>query len=147
MRALASRPSLGRVGLAERADDKVGTYSMGMRQRLGVAACLLGDPELLLLDEPMNGLDPAGIHEMRALIGSLVDEGRTVMLSSHLLDEVERTCDVVAIVDRGQVVRQGSIDELVRSAGAAALYVDCDEPAKAKELIDDARVARRRSAH
>jgi ABC-2 type transport system ATP-binding protein len=134
-------PSLGRVGLAERADDKVGTYSMGMRQRLGVAACLLGDPELLLLDEPMNGLDPAGIHEMRALIGSLVDEGRTVMLSSQLLDEVERTCDAVAIVDRGQVVRQGSIDELVRSAGSAALYVDCDEPAKAKELIDDARVA------
>ena len=84
-------PSLARVGLAERADDKVGSYSMGMRQRLGVASCLLGDPELLILDEPMNGLDPAGMHEMRAMIASLVGEGRTIMLSSHLLDEVERT--------------------------------------------------------
>ena len=79
---------------------------MGMRQRLGVASCLLGDPELLILDEPMNGLDPAGMHEMREMILSFVDEGRTVMLSSHLLDEVERTCDAVAIVDRGRVVRQ-----------------------------------------
>src|SRR5271165_3442338 len=92
-------PSLQRVGLVERADDKVSSYSMGMRQRLGVAACLLADPELLILDEPMNGLDPAGMHEMREMIESLVDEGRTMMLSSHLLDEVERTCDAVAIVD------------------------------------------------
>ena len=74
-------PSLARVGLADRAGDKVASYSMGMRQRLGVAACLLGDPELLILDEPMNGLDPAGIHEMRAMIASLADEGRTVVLS------------------------------------------------------------------
>ena len=110
--------SLARVGLTERADDKVASYSMGMRQRLGVAACLLGDPELLILDEPMNGLDPAGMHEMRTMIRSLVDEGRTVMLSSHLLDEVERTCDAVAIVNRGRVIRQGPIDELVRTAGA-----------------------------
>jgi ABC-2 type transport system ATP-binding protein len=102
-------PSLTRVGLADRAGDKVASYSMGMRQRLGVAACLLGDPELLILDEPMNGLDPAGMHEMRAMIESLRDEGRTVMLSSHLLDEIERTCDAVAIVDRGRVIRQGSI--------------------------------------
>ena len=93
--------SLARVGLTERAGDKVASYSMGMRQRLGVAACLLGDPELLILDEPMNGLDPAGMHEMRTMIRSLVDEGRTVMLSSHLLDEVERTCDAVAIVTAG----------------------------------------------
>ena len=104
--------SLARVGLGERADDKVASYSMGMRQRLGVAACLLGDPDLLILDEPMNGLDPAGMHQMRAMIRSLVGEGRTVMLSSHLLDEVERTCDAVAIVDRGRVIRQGPIDEL-----------------------------------
>jgi ABC-2 type transport system ATP-binding protein len=133
-------PSLGRVGLAARADHAVGTYSMGMRQRLGVAACLLGDPELLLLDEPMNGLDPAGMYEMRAMIAGLVDEGRTVMLSSHLLDEIERTCDAVAIVDHGQVVRQGPIEELVRSAGVGAVYVDCDEPSRAKQLIDDAHV-------
>ncbi len=72
-----------------------------MRQRLGVARCLLGDPELLILDEPLNGLDPAGILELRRLIRELVDEGRTVLLSSHLLDEVEKTCDVAAIVDRG----------------------------------------------
>src|SRR5262249_7565200 len=91
-------PALERVGLRERADDRVAAYSMGMRQRLGVAACLLGDPELLILDEPMNGLDPAGMHEMRSMIRDLVDEGRTVMLSSHLLAEVERTCDAVAIV-------------------------------------------------
>ena len=75
---------------------------MGMRQRLGVAACLLGNPELLILDEPMNGLDPAGMRDMREMILSLVEEGRTVVLSSHLLDEVERTCDAVAIVDRGR---------------------------------------------
>ena len=100
-------PSLARVGLAERADHKVASYSMGMRQRLGVASCLLGDPELLILDEPMNGLDPAGMQEMRTLIAGFVGEGRTVVLSSHLLDEVQRTCDAVAIVDRGRVIRQG----------------------------------------
>ena len=91
-------------------------YSMGMRQRLGVAACLLGDPQLLILDEPMNGLDPAGMHEMRDMIRSLVAEGRTVVLSSHLLDEVERTCDAVAIVDRGKVIRQGPISQLLSGA-------------------------------
>jgi ABC-2 type transport system ATP-binding protein len=128
--------SLARVGLTERADDKVASYSMGMRQRLGVAACLLGDPELLILDEPMNGLDPAGMHEMRAMIRSLVDEGRTVMLSSHLLDEVERTCDAVAIVDRGRVIRQGPIDELVRTAGARIVRLDCSDPAAAGRLLE-----------
>ena len=133
--------SLDRVGLAQRAGDKVASYSMGMRQRLGVAACLLGDPELLILDEPMNGLDPAGMHEMRAMITSLVDEGRTVVLSSHLLDEVERTCDAVAIVDRGRVIRQGTIDELTRGAGAVVVQVDCAEPTRAGQLIDHAGIA------
>jgi ABC-2 type transport system ATP-binding protein len=134
-------PSLARVGLTDRAGDKVATYSMGMRQRLGVAACLLADPDLLMLDEPMNGLDPAGMHEMRAMIASLADEGRTVMLSSHLLDEVQRTCDAVAIVDHGRVIRQGPIDELIRGAGALVVEVDCAEPARAKQLIDDAGIA------
>ena len=130
-------PSLARVGLTDRAADKVSSYSMGMRQRLGVAACLLGDPELLILDEPMNGLDPAGMHEMRAMITSLADEGRTVVLSSHLLDEIERTCDAVAIVDHGRVIRQGSIDELIHGAGTAVVQIDCAEPARAAQLIND----------
>jgi ABC-2 type transport system ATP-binding protein len=134
-------PSLARVGLADRADEKISAYSMGMRQRLGVAACLLGDPELLVLDEPMNGLDPAGMHEMRAMIGSLAVEGRTVMLSSHLLDEVERTCDAVAIVDHGRVVRQGPIGELTRGSGASVVEVDCAEPARAARLIEEAGIA------
>ena len=94
--------ALDRVGLRKRADDRVAKYSMGMRQRLGIAACLIAEPELLILDEPMNGLDPAGMLELRGLIRSLVAEGRTVVLSSHLLDEVEKTCDAVAIVDRGK---------------------------------------------
>ncbi|MBV9794923.1 MAG: ABC transporter ATP-binding protein [Actinobacteria bacterium] len=134
-------PSLNRVGLADRADDKVATYSLGMRQRLGVASCLLGDPELLILDEPMNGLDPAGMHEMRTMIASLAGEGRTVVLSSHLLDEVERTCDAVAIVDHGRVIRQGPIDELIGSAGGMVVQVDCAEPARAARLINEAGIA------
>jgi ABC-2 type transport system ATP-binding protein len=133
--------SLARVGLTEFADDKVDTYSMGMRQRLGVAACLLGDPELLILDEPMNGLDPAGMHEMREMITSLAAEGRTVVLSSHLLDEVERTCDAVAIVDHGRVVRQGPIDDLIRGAGTSVTEIDCADPAAAKRVIDEAGIA------
>jgi ABC-2 type transport system ATP-binding protein len=127
-------PSLERVGILHRADDKVSKYSMGMRQRLGVAACLLGDPQLLILDEPMNGLDPAGMREMRDMILSLVSEGRTVVLSSHLLDEVERTCDAVAIVDHGHVIRQGSITELLQGA-SLALEVDCSDPDGAAELL------------
>jgi ABC-2 type transport system ATP-binding protein len=127
-------PSLERVGMLLRANDKVSKYSMGMRQRLGVAACLIGDPQLLILDEPMNGLDPAGIHEMRDMIRSLVDEGRTVVLSSHLLDEVERTCDAVAIVDRGSVIQQGSISDLLAGA-ATTLQVDCSEPDRAQALL------------
>jgi ABC-2 type transport system ATP-binding protein len=123
-----------RTGLTQRADDKVSAYSMGMRQRLGLAACLLADPQLLILDEPMNGLDPAGMREMRDMLRSLVDEGRTVMLSSHLLDEVERTCDAVAIVDHGQVIRQGPIDELT-GAGGAAVEVRCSDPPAAARAL------------
>ena len=127
-------PALERVGMTQRADDKVSKYSMGMRQRLGVATCLLGDPKLLILDEPMNGLDPAGMHDMRLMISALVAEGRTVMLSSHLLDEVERTCDAVAIVDRGSVIRQGSISELL-SGASAVLQVECSDDDKANTVL------------
>ncbi len=132
-------PSLERVGLAHRADDRVAKYSMGMRQRLGVAACLLADPQLLILDEPMNGLDPAGMHEMRDMIVSLVAEGRTIVLSSHLLDEVERTCDAVAIVDRGNVIRQGPISELLAGA-SIALQVECSEPDRARALLEGTNI-------
>ena len=126
--------ALARVGLAPRADEKVRAYSLGMRQRLGVARCLLSDPELLILDEPMNGLDPAGILEFRRLIRELVGEGRTVLLSSHLLDEVEKTCDVAAIVDQGRVVAQGTIHELVRG-GPRAIDIVCHSPAEAARLL------------
>ncbi|CAG4920039.1 unnamed protein product, partial [Acidithrix sp. C25] len=104
--------SLERVGLGERSKDKVKSYSLGMRQRLGIARCLLTDPELLILDEPMNGLDPAGIMEFRLLIRAFVGEGRTVVISSHLLDEIEKTCDAVSIVDQGQIIRQGNLSEM-----------------------------------
>ena len=127
-------PSLERVGMLHRADDKVSKYSMGMRQRLGVAACLIGDPQLLILDEPMNGLDPAGMQDMRDMILSLVAEGRTVVLSSHLLDEVERTCDAVAIVDRGKVIRQGAIADLL-AGSSFVVEVECSEPSRAGELL------------
>jgi len=132
-------PALERVGLSQRKDDRVSKYSMGMRQRLGVAACLLGDPQLLILDEPMNGLDPAGMHDMREMIRSFVDEGRTVVLSSHLLDEVERSCDAVAIVDRGHVIRQGPISELL-SGTDVEVEIDCSAPEAARQLLALARL-------
>jgi ABC-2 type transport system ATP-binding protein len=126
-------PALARVGLSERAGDKVKSYSMGMRQRLGVARCLLADPLLLILDEPTNGLDPGGIQEFREMIRAMVEEeGRTVFISSHLLDEVEKTCDAAAIVDRGKVVTQGAMAELA-SGGAARheLIIGVDDPERA----------------
>jgi ABC-2 type transport system ATP-binding protein len=127
-------PALERVGLGGRGDDRVGSYSLGMRQRLGIAACLLADPELLILDEPMNGLDPAGMLEFRGMIRDFVEEGRTVVLSSHLLDEVEKTCDTVAIVDHGRVVVQGSIAELALQ-GERRLIVATGDDQRARPLL------------
>jgi ABC-2 type transport system ATP-binding protein len=127
--------ALERVGLAGRADDRVKSYSLGMRQRLGVARCLLADPELLILDEPMNGLDPAGIHEFRQMVREFVSEGRTVFLSSHLLDEIERTCDLVAVIDGGRVVEQGAIGSVGRELGATVLNLGCDRPADAGVML------------
>jgi ABC-2 type transport system ATP-binding protein len=125
---------LQRVGLAARADERVSGYSLGMRQRLGIARCLLNDPLLLILDEPMNGLDPAGMQEVRVLIRSFVDEGRTVLISSHLLDEVEKTCDMCPIIDRGRLIRQGSIEELRGGAGTQVV-IECDDSQKARRLM------------
>jgi ABC-2 type transport system ATP-binding protein len=126
--------ALARVGLSTRADDRVKMYSLGMRQRLGIARCLLADPELLILDEPMNGLDPAGIGELRELIRALVDEGRTVLLSSHLLDEVQRTCDAAAIIDDGRVIAQGTLDELT-AGGPRAIDIACTHRDQAALLL------------
>ncbi len=119
--------SLATVGLAERADEKVNSYSLGMRQRLGLAAALLKDPALLVLDEPVNGLDPAGIREIRQLLRRLGAEGRTVFLSSHLLTEVEQTCERVAIIDRGRLVLSGRVDEVLAAAARPSMLVGLDD--------------------
>ena len=112
--------ALDTVDLADRAKDKVGGYSHGMRQRLGIAGALLRAPRLLLLDEPTTGLDPAGMRDMRLLIRRLADQGMTVLLSSHLMAEVEELCDRVAIVGAGRVLYEGALGELI--AGTAGRY-------------------------
>jgi ABC-2 type transport system ATP-binding protein len=128
--------ALDRVGLINRAGERVKSYSLGMRQRLGVARALLADPDLLILDEPSNGLDPAGIAEFRQLIRSLAaDEGRTVFLSSHLLSEVEKVCDRAAIIDRGKVLEHGTIEELA-GGQTGQLTIGCDDPTAALEVLD-----------
>lgn len=101
------------VDLARAADRRVGTYSLGMRQRLGLAGALLGEPELLILDEPANGLDPAGVHWLRSFMRRFADEGGTVLISSHVLAEVAQTVDQVIIIDRGRLAAIGALDELV----------------------------------
>jgi ABC-2 type transport system ATP-binding protein len=117
---------LGRVGLGDRAGDRVKTYSLGMRQRLGLAAALLKDPELLILDEPANGLDPAGIVEIRQLLRQLADEGRTVFVSSHQLAEIEQTCDRVAILSRGRLVTDGPVAEVLARSATASVVIKVD---------------------
>ncbi len=105
------------VELRDRAKDRVGGYSHGMRQRLGIAAALLRDPQMLLLDEPTTGLDPAGMRDMRELIKRLAGEGITILLSSHILAEVEDLCNRVAIIRKGKIIYEGRLDELLESAG------------------------------
>jgi ABC-2 type transport system ATP-binding protein len=114
---------LERVGLGERADDPVRGYSLGMRQRLGIGIALLKDPQLLILDEPANGLDPAGIKEVRELLRGLGAEGRTVFVSSHLLSEVQQTCDRVAVLARGRCVAAGPVDDVLAAGGSQGLIV------------------------
>ena len=125
---------LDRVGLTAAADRRAKTFSMGMRQRLALGAALLTRPELLILDEPTNGLDPAGIHEMRTLIRDLVDkEGVTIILSSHLLDEVQKVCDRVAFINRGNLVSEGKVSDLV--AGQGGLFLRASPMAKAMAVL------------
>ncbi|MEX0650875.1 MAG: ABC transporter ATP-binding protein [Actinomycetota bacterium] len=115
--------SLERVDLADRAGDLVKNYSLGMKQRLGIAAALLKDPAVLLLDEPANGLDPAGIVDVRRLLRSLGAEGRTVFVSSHILSEIQQTADRVAIVARGRLVASGPVSEVLASRRGEGLVV------------------------
>jgi ABC-type multidrug transport system ATPase subunit len=131
----AIAPALERVGLTSRANDKVGTYSLGMRQRLGVARALLNDPELLVLDEPTNGLDPAGLAEFRVMIRELVDEGRSVFISSHILGEVEKMADDIAIIEKGKVLVSGSVADLMRG-GTHAIAVRTTDPERAAPLLE-----------
>ena len=122
------------VGLRERARDKVQTYSLGMKQRLGIAAALLSDPRLLLLDEPANGLDPAGIVAMRETLRHLASTGKTVFVSSHVLGEVQQLADVIGIVANGRLVREGPIDQLLLGEGEVRVRVAADQ-------LDAARAA------
>jgi ABC-2 type transport system ATP-binding protein len=119
--------ALDQVGLTVRATSKYQTYSLGMKQRLAIAATMLGDPALIILDEPANGLDPEGMREIREIIGALAAQGKTIFLSSHLLWEVERTCTHVAILRKGQIVRQGTVREM--TAGNALAAVRGGDPA------------------
>ena len=124
------------VSLSGRLDDKVSTYSLGMRQRLGIAQALLGEPDILILDEPANGLDPAGIREIRQLVRRLASErGIAVFVSSHLLSEIEQTCDRVAIIHRGRTLAAGPVGELSARAGTDRVRVRARPAAKAAEAL------------
>ena len=117
------------VGLRERGGDKVSRYSLGMKQRLGIAGALLNDPKLLLLDEPANGLDPAGIVAMRETLRHLASIGKTVFVSSHLLAEVQQMADVVGIIAAGKLVREGTMQELLAAEGVVRVKVEPGEVA------------------
>lgn len=126
-------PLLERLGLAQRAGSKFRTYSLGMRQRLGIASTLLHDPAVVILDEPANGLDPAGQREIRDLVRELAKEGRGVLLASHLLHEVEQVCDRVVVIKRGRVLAAGTIAAITR--GGSAYDIAVPEPARAAEVL------------
>ena len=134
------REVLEQVGLAERQDDLVKTYSLGMKQRLGIAGALLKDPELLILDEPANGLDPAGIVEVRELMRRLGREGRTVFVSSHILSEVQQTADRVAILAKGRTVATGPVHEVLTAGRATGLVVRLDDLAGGLRALGDAGI-------
>lgn len=124
------------LGLAERGKRPVSSFSLGMKQRLGIAAALLSDPDMLILDEPTNGLDPAGIQEIRALIRNLADEqGKTVFVSSHLLNEVEQICDRVAIIYNGEIIREGEVRALL-SDSAEEIAVQATPSDSARALLE-----------
>src|SRR5262245_1536903 len=135
------REVLEEVDLADRGDDLVKNYSLGMKQRLGIAGALLKDPELLILDEPANGLDPAGIVEVRELTRRLGREGRTVFVSSHILSEVQQTADRVAILAKGHTVATGPVHEVLTSGRAAGLVVRLEDVAAGVRALADAGIS------
>jgi ABC-2 type transport system ATP-binding protein len=132
--------ALDRVGLTARANDMVRTYSLGMKQRLGIAAALLKDPSVLILDEPANGLDPAGIVEVRGLLRSLGAEGRTVFVSSHILAEVQQMADRVAIIARGRLVAAGSVHDVLASGRGSGIVVRVSELEAGRRALADAGI-------
>ena len=115
------------VHLYERRDDKFRTFSLGMKQRLAIASALLNDPEILILDEPTNGLDPQGIHEIREIIKGIAKNGTTILLASHLLDEVEKVCSHVVVIRRGVKLYSGRVDEMTASNGLFEMQVETDK--------------------
>jgi ABC-type multidrug transport system ATPase subunit len=129
---------LEEVGLADRARDKFRTYSLGMKQRLAIAATLLKDPNLLIFDEPTNGLDPAGIHEIRATMRDLAAHGKTVLVSSHILSEVQQVADTVTIIGRGRLLAEGTVAEILDSAGGHYARVGISDPAQAAAVLSAA---------
>jgi ABC-2 type transport system ATP-binding protein len=126
---------LAQVGLADRGKDAYKGYSLGMKQRLGIAAALLPDPELVILDEPTNGLDPSGIHEVRDFLRDLGDQGKTVFISSHLLAEIQRTCDHLVVLHKGHLLYQGGLAGLILKQGLIVVAEDRGQHAKLAELI------------
>lgn len=126
---------LADVGLADRASSAFRTYSLGMKQRLAIASTLLKDPDLVIFDEPTNGLDPAGIHEVRQTMRSLADVGKTVLVSSHILAEVQQVADTVSIVTQGRLVASGRVADLIASAGAGEAVVGVEQPEPAAAVL------------
>ena len=134
----AIRNALSRVGLEGREKDLVRDYSLGMKQRLGLAAALIKDPQLLILDEPAHGLDPAGIKDIRGLLRELGDEGRTVFLSSHLLTEVQAICDRVAILSKGRCIAQGRVSEVLERGRSSGVLVKVESSGEALRVLAQA---------
>ena len=124
------------IGLSDRAKHKFETYSLGMKQRLCVAASLLTDPQLIILDEPTNGLDAAGMRDIRELIRELAGQGRTVLLSSHLMNEVQMVCNRVAVLQKGSVIAEGKVDDLLAGQGLIRIRVTTDEIDRAKTVLE-----------
>jgi ABC-type multidrug transport system ATPase subunit len=135
---------LEQTGLGERGKDKYRTYSLGMKQRLAIAATLLKEPDLLIFDEPTNGLDPAGIREIRNTMRSLGEQGRTVLVSSHILDEVEQVADTVSIIGHGRLLASGPVADLIGDQTATSVKVGVADPVAAQRILTDSGLLVRR---